>query len=149
MNLNRSLLHCLPIWEEAVRQRYTTAGGSPGTDTHIMYDNHNVFVNFTESQKWSFSSHFSTFGKEWWIWRMAAGQARGGRAQAWKREGLLAGGFRSYFQTPRTKKKDKNHNNMRSGTQFGVRLLTAISIKTHNPVTQYHYCRADKLLSRW
>lgn len=62
--------------------------------------------------------------------------------------GAGAGGFGSYFQTPRKKKKDKNHNNMRSGTQFGVRLLATISIKTHNPVTQYHYCRPDKLLSR-
>lgn len=40
-----------------------------------------------------------------------------------------------------------NGHNMRSGTQFGVRLLTAISIKTHNSVTQHHYCLLDKLLS--
>lgn len=40
-----------------------------------------------------------------------------------------------------------NQNNMGTGTQFGIRLLTVISIKTHNPVTQYHYCRPDKLLS--
>lgn len=40
-----------------------------------------------------------------------------------------------------------NQNNMGTGTQFGIRLLTVISIKTHNPVTQYHYCWPDKLLS--
>lgn len=40
-----------PYIKGAVRQRYTTAGGSTDTDTHSVYDNHNVLVSFTESQK--------------------------------------------------------------------------------------------------
>lgn len=163
MNLYRSLLErltwSLPPLKQAVRQHYGDGwrfGCHTGTHTACATSLMYLCISW-RGKNGLFHRISPPLGRndgfdEWQPRSRGVGEWAGGGVRGGGRRGRGRGRGESYFQTLKRgeekKGGDKNHNNMRSGTQFGVRLLTAISITTHNPVTQYHYWRPDKLLSR-